>query len=66
MSFLATVAVRAADIADEDDLDIEKPIARWQDAGGFEGGLNAAAWLSVAFLFARYLRDPRPVTVSDD
>lgn len=59
MSFLATVAIRAADIADEDGL----PIARWQAAGGFEGGLNAAAWLSVAFLFARYLRDSRPATI---
>ncbi|WP_419828141.1 hypothetical protein [Sphingomonas sp.] len=65
MSHLTTIAARAADLADQFGVDIEEPLARWQRAGGFEGGLNAAAWLSVAFLFARAIRDPRPVTLKD-
>jgi hypothetical protein len=58
MSLLATVAARAADLAARFGVDIEEPLARWQGAGGHEGGHDAAAWLSVAFLFARTLREP--------
>ena len=56
MTLLATVAERAAEIADQFGIDIEEALARWEQAGSTEGGDDAGAWLSVAFLFSRQNR----------
>jgi hypothetical protein len=49
---------RAADLATTHGVDVEEALRRWEQAGGQDGGAEAGAWLSVAFLFARHVRSP--------
>lgn len=59
MMILAIVAERAAEIAQEFGIDVEEAISRWEEARSVDGGEDAGAWLSVAFMFARQIRlDP--------
>ena len=53
MNTLGIVIERAAEIADQFGIDVEEALARWEQASCTEGGEDAGAWLSVAFLFAR-------------
>jgi hypothetical protein len=52
----AEVARRAADLAVTHGPDIEEALRLWDASGGADGGRNAQAWLSVAFLFGRHQR----------
>lgn len=56
----AEVVARAADLAASHGPDIDEAIRLWSTAGGIEGGRNAQAWLSVAFMFARHHRITAP------
>ncbi len=59
MRILAIVAERAAEIAEQFGVDVEEAVARWEEAGSFDGGEDAGAWLSVAFMFSRQIRSDR-------
>jgi hypothetical protein len=52
----AEVMARAADLAVAHGADVDEAIRLWSATGGVEGGRNAQAWLSVAFMFARHHR----------
>lgn len=52
----AEIISRAADLAVTHGTDVEAALGLWQAAGAFEGGRNAQAWLSVAFLYSRHNR----------
>jgi hypothetical protein len=57
MPLLIDVTARAALISKEFDEDVDEALARFEDAGGQDGGEEAVTWVSVAFLFGRSLRD---------
>jgi hypothetical protein len=48
---------RAAEIENEFGPDVEEALARWEETGAQPTGDTSAPWLSVAFVFARRLRD---------
>lgn len=52
----AEVVAKAADLAASHGADVDEAICLWSAAGGWDGGDNAQAWLSVAFLFGRHHR----------
>jgi hypothetical protein len=52
----AEILIRAADLAASCGPDVDEAIRLWSAAGGIDGGRNAQAWLSVAFLFGRHHR----------
>ena len=54
--FRAIVIERAAEIAAEFGISVDEALVRWVAADGHDGGENASAWLSVAFVFSRQLR----------
>jgi hypothetical protein len=58
------VPFRAAQLAAEYGPDVEEALCRWTDAGGMDGGADAKAWLSVAFLFSRQRRAAAPNTIN--
>ncbi len=56
--FHGVVVERAAELADAAGVSVDQALRRWEMAGGQDGGLDAGAWLSVAFLYARQNRSP--------
>jgi hypothetical protein len=54
------VIERAAEMADQFGVSVDEALERWCAAGGQEGGEDAGAWLSVAFMFARQARSSLP------
>ena len=52
------VIERAAELADQFGVSVDEALHRWETAGGQDGGEDAGAWLSVAFMFARQDRSP--------
>jgi hypothetical protein len=53
----AEVLRRAACIEAEFGPDVDEALARWEETGAEPTGSASAPWLSVAFVFARQLRD---------
>lgn len=56
--FRIIVIERAAELADQFGVSVDEALDCWVAAGGHDGGENAGAWLSVAFMFARQDRSP--------
>lgn len=48
---------RASEIDAEYGPDVEEALSRWECTGAEGKGVTSAPWLSVAFVFARRLRD---------
>lgn len=48
---------RASELEAEFGLDVDEALARWEESGAQPSDTHSAPWLSVAFVFARKIKD---------